>query len=395
MYPNPLRPGTPVCHYFTKEWQKMGFEVMVIHYRSMFPAIYTMAARLFPGLAKKYVGNHVEMDCNMDMVKSVKDGIPVYSFPIYKYFPHGKYATSVINGKVKEIETLLRKEGFEPDIIIGHFYNPQLEIVAKLKSIYPKSKTCVSLHEYGETVKVLLGKHSDDILNSIDIIGYRSVPIKNSFESVFGNQHKSLLCWSGTPEFFLNTPTSKERSFSDGPVSSFIYVGQTIKRKFPKQTAEGVHKAMGDKTYSLVYVGSKDVAYQETYDYVVSNHLEDKVCFTGKIPRENIIQYYDQSDVFIMISKGEVFGLVYLEAMSRGCITIASHNEGMEGIIEDGVNGFLCEAGNAEELAKIIRRINSLSALEKQTISDRAKAKAAELSDFNVAKHYIERVMEA
>ena len=96
-----------------------------------------------------------------------------------------------------------------------------------------------------------------------------------------------------------------------------------------------------------------------------------------------------------MISKGEVFGLVYLEAMSRGCITIASHNEGMEGIIEDGVNGFLCEAGNAEGLSCVIRRINSLSASEKQSISDRARAKAAELSDFNVAKYYIEKVMEA
>ena len=395
MYPNPLRPGTPVCHYFTKEWQKMGYEVMVIHYRSMFPAIYTFAAKLFPRLAKKYVGNHVEMDCNMDMVKSIKDGIPVYSFPIYKYVPHGRYTTSTIKSKIKEIETLLKTEGFEPDVIIGHFYNPQLEIVANLKSIYPKSKTCVTLHEYGDTVKALLGNHSSDILNSIDIIGFRSVPIKNSFESVFGSKHKSLLCWSGTPELFLNTPLSKERIFSDGPISSFLYVGQTIKRKFPKQTIEGVHKAMGDKLYSLVYVGSKDVAYPEILDYVNSNHLEDKVHFTGKIPREETIRYYDQSDVFIMISKGEVFGLVYLEAMSRGCITIASHNEGMEGIIENGVNGFLCEAGNADELAKIIRYINSLSTAEKKNISDRAKEKAAELSDYNVAKCYIEKVMEA
>ena len=55
-----------------------------------------------------------------------------------------------------------------------------------------------------------------------------------------------------------------------------------------------------------------------------------------------------------MISKEETFGLVYLEAMSMGCITIASKNEGMEGIIIDGENGFLCTAGDDDELASII-----------------------------------------
>ena len=42
MYPDPLRPGTEVCHYYTKEWAKMGYSVIVINVRSMFPAIYTM-----------------------------------------------------------------------------------------------------------------------------------------------------------------------------------------------------------------------------------------------------------------------------------------------------------------------------------------------------------------
>jgi glycosyltransferase involved in cell wall biosynthesis len=96
-----------------------------------------------------------------------------------------------------------------------------------------------------------------------------------------------------------------------------------------------------------------------------------------------------------MISRGEVFGLVYLEAMSRGCITIAGKGEGMEGIIEHGINGFLCEPGNANELASLIKHINTLSAEEKKTISDRARAKATELSDYNVAKNYIENVLNS
>ena len=120
--------------------------------------------------------------------------------------------------------------------------------------------------------------------------------------------------------------------------------------------------------------------------------MQDQVIFTGQVPREDIIKYYDEADCFIMISSGEVFGLVYLEAMARGCITIAARNEGMDGIIEHGVNGFLCEAGNAKELTDIIRHINALSAADKQAISEKARKKAAELSDYNVAKTYIDNV---
>ena len=98
------------------------------------------------------------------------------------------------------------------------------------------------------------------------------------------------------------------------------------------------------------------------------------------------------SDVFIMISKDEVFGLVYLEAMARGCITIASKNEGMEGIIIDGYNGFLCEAGNHDELCKIIRIINDLPKEKINEISQNAINTARKYTDEAVAAQYINNV---
>ena len=396
MYPTPLRPGTRVCHYFARQWKMMGYEVLVIHFRSMFPPIYTFAAGLFPALAKKYVGNHVEMDRNMNIVEHEEEGIPVFSIPIFKYIPHGKYPHRSINKSITQIETILQEHYFEPDAIIGHFFNPTLEIVGRLKKLYPKAKTCVSLHELeSEVIKKCYHRNYMDILNAVDYIGFRSVPIKKHFEELYGDSHKSLVCWSGTSKYYLDTPSSLTRSFKDGNMTKFLYVGQTIKRKYPKETIEGVYKACGDNDFHLTYVGTKDLGYEDTKAYIDKHNLNDKVTFTGKMPRDEIVKIYDQSDCFILISTGEVFGLVYLEAMSRGCITIGSRNEGMEGLIEPGVDGFLCEAGNAEELASIIKHINSLSGAEKQAISDRARAKAAELSDYNVAKHYIDEVMTA
>ena len=394
MYPTPLRPGTRVCHYFAREWVKMGHEVMVIHYRSMFPRIYTDLAGLFPKLAYKYVGNHVEMDRNFDVVKHDEEGIPVYSVPIFKYFPHGSYSNRELKKQVEKLKCILDENHFEPDAIIGHFHNPQFQIIGALKDIYPNAKTCVSLHELSMApIKNCYGEQTMKVLKGVDKVGFRSVPIKQRFEEAFGNNFNTLVCWSGTPQFYINTPATSEREFKDGPITKFLYVGQTIKRKYPRETIEAIHKAMGENDYKLVYVGTKDIAYQETVDYVTAHNLSEKVVFTGRIPRDEIVKYYDNSECFVLISSGEVFGLVYLEAMSRGCITIAGKREGMEGIIENGVNGFLCEPGNVEELKNIIIHINLLTAEERRKISDNARKTAIELSEYQVAKTYIDEVM--
>lgn len=396
MYPDPLRPSMDICHYFAREWKGMGYDLLVINYRSMFPRIYTDLASLFPKLAYKYVGNHVEMDRNMNVIQHEVDGIPVYSIPIFKYIPHGPYSPKELDKQVQRLEGILHERDYTPDAIIGHFHNPQFQIIGALKKIYPAAQTCVSLHELSaDPIRKCYGSKTQEVLHGVDMIGFRSVPIKKRFESAFGSDFKSVICWSGTPQTYLTTLSEQNRTFTDGPLSKFIYVGQTIKRKYPKETIEGIHIACGNNPYKLTYVGSRDTAFDETQGYIIKHKLSERVHFAGQIPREEIIRYYDQSECFIMISTGEVFGLVYLEAMSRGCITIASRDEGMEGIIVNGENGFLCEGGNAKELAEIIKYINSLSAEEKQKISDNARLTAERLSDYNVAKNYIEGVLNS
>ena len=90
-----------------------------------------------------------------------------------------------------------------------------------------------------------------------------------------------------------------------------------------------------------------------------------------------------------MISKAEIFGLVYLEAMALGVIPIGSKNEGIDGIIVDGENGFLCEAGNKDELAEVLKRIKGLPSEELDAISKKAMETARDYSDEGVARKYI------
>jgi glycosyltransferase involved in cell wall biosynthesis len=122
------------------------------------------------------------------------------------------------------------------------------------------------------------------------------------------------------------------------------------------------------------------------------NKSESEVYMWGNLSRVEVVNKLDESDCFIMISKGETFGLVYLEAMSRGLITIASRNEGMDGIIIDGQNGFFCNAGDYQDLSKVLNRINHLSNTERNAISRNAILTAKSFSDRRVAEIYLSAI---
>lgn len=199
---------------------------------------------------------------------------------------------------------------------------------------------------------------------------------------------KWFMCYSGIPVHFLNTERKSDVKL---PINRFVYVGSFIRRKYPEKLLLALNKA-NVKDFSLDYVG--DGANRPVIEKIISeNRWEEKVKLHGFVKREEVPSYVEKAQCFIMISEEETFGLVYLEAMSMGCITIASRNEGMEGIIEDGVNGFLCKAGDDNELASIIDRINAMPQDNINKISQNAIATARMLTDSKVAEDYIKSIV--
>ena len=393
MYPDPLRPGTEVCHYYTREWQKMGYNVIVVNMRSMFPRIYTDMATLFPKLAKRYVGNHVEMDRNMNVIPHKVDNIQVYSIPVFKYIPHGKYPKKSICKVVNIIENIIKENNFEPNAIIGHFFNPTTEVIYELKKIHKTAKTCIVFHEGPSGMQKHYIKNAKEILNSFDILGFRHKSMKEWYENAFGKFNKTFVCYSGTKPTYLKTGTKSDKNFTNESLTKFLYVGQFTYNKCVKSNVEALNICYPQKDFHFTCIGSGGTALGEIKELINNENLNNNISFTGQIDRDEIIKFYDENQCFIMISKSEAFGLVYLEAMARGCICIGTRGQGIDGVIIDGENGFLCNGGDSKELAQIINHINSLSGEEKQRISENARHTAEELSDYNVAKMYIENVM--
>lgn len=74
--------------------------------------------------------------------------------------------------------------------------------------------------------------------------------------------------------------------------------------------------------------------------------ISDKVFFLGKSKR--IEQITSISDVFLLPSETESFGLVALEAMASGVAVVSSNVGGLAEVNKDGVTGFLNDVGDIE-----------------------------------------------
>jgi L-malate glycosyltransferase len=393
MYPTPRsQVHTTICHDFARAWVASGYDVRVIHFKSVFPAVFYRLARLFRPLAIKYAGNDkLDIAPVFDEISFNIEGVPVYSIPIFKYLPHRRYGKGVIASNIERIQSILNADDFIPDIMIGHFYNPQIEIISRLKLIYPKSVSCVVLHEKAEVVKNLYATTLQNYSENIDIWGFRSKSLRAGFEGLFWQLPVSFVNHSGISSNFFNSVNVPERRKK---INKFLYVGQLIKRKYPSMIVSVLQKAFPLKDYELTYVGSGSEEYN-IRAAAKKNGSSDRVKLCGQTSREDVLDHYDAAECFIMVSRDEAFGLVYLEAMSRGCITIAARNEGIDGVIVHGVNGFLCEAGNEDELVSLLRHIDTLSENELIKISSNAVETARSMTIEETSKNYIEFVMSA
>lgn len=380
--------GTAVCHSFTKEWVAMGHNVRVIHYDSLFPRPYYWAAELFTERIQAKTGAVVYTNTPRKPIQYKVDNIPVLFAPLRKLIPHTAPSQRQINKAFEYVCRELDNEGFVPDVITAHFVLPQLQFIPLFKKKYPNSKTCLVPHGLSDEFQIYSPKQYREMMKSVDIFGFRSLAFKLDFEKTFGTEKPTFLCLSGIPEKYIE-PVN--RDFKGG-VKRFAFVGSLLELKNVDITLKALHKAMKGYDYTFDIVGSgaeNDKLHRIVEEFNIGEH----VVFHGQKKRDEAQQIVKDADCFIMVSSREAFGLVYVEAMAKGCIVIGTKGQGIDGVVINGENGFLCKAGDVDVLANLIKYIVDLPKEKLKDISDKAVATASELTDRKVAEHYLNAII--
>lgn len=109
-----------------------------------------------------------------------------------------------------------------------------------------------------------------------------------------------------------------------------------------------------------------NINYLEYIKSKIPAHLSSQVIFTGPLPQEELLPYYQNADLVINPSLSEAFGMTLVEAMATQTPVIATTIGGMPEIVDDGVTGLLVNPGNPQAIAK--------AAIELISDPDRARA---------------------
>lgn len=150
-----------------------------------------------------------------------------------------------------------------------------------------------------------------------------------------------------------------------------LYVGQLVERKGVKYLLKAYAQLKGEFDVALLIVGD-GIQKNELEDLCAKEDIQDAF-FVGYKQLEELPAYYAASDIFVLPSTEEVWGLVLNEAMACGLPVITTDKVGASvDLIKEGVNGYVVEAKNVERLYQAMKKILSNPEL-KQSMGNKSQ----------------------
>jgi glycosyltransferase involved in cell wall biosynthesis len=306
------------------------------------------------GLQKKFNWKAVVIttDRNQKQVgKIIQDGIKVYRLPVFFTLSN----TPINPLWYFYLKQIIKEE--QPDLINAHAPVPFLPDLAAL--ISNKNKFILTYHD-GTMMK------KKSIFN-IPIYIYEHFFLRYTLEKA-----KFIICSSDfIRKSFLQKYIEKSISINPGVES----IGKPEKKKAHKKivfiaslTKAQKHKGLdlllhaipevkkSVKDVQLTVVGHGD-AVQTYKSLAIKLKLGENVVFSGALFGENLKEVLRQSDVLVLPTSKESFGMVLIEAMAQGTPVIATKVGGIPDIISDGHDGFLIPPGDINEISKAIIKI--------------------------------------
>lgn len=120
--------------------------------------------------------------------------------------------------------------------------------------------------------------------------------------------------------------------------------------------------------------------------------INKRVSFLGFRTKEELRELYNLADLFVLASYSEGLPRALLEAMSCGCVCIATKVGGITEVIKDFYNGFLVSPGSYYEIYAKLVQYSSLSKTEREKIS--CNARTTIVRNFSIQK-LVNEMMES
>ena len=372
---------SPYCsfvHNHAKALVKLGYKVIVFASIPWFPVLSNF---------QKYKKNFMNRIKN-NYVQTV-DGVQI----IYKKtlsFSNFLYDSSInLNGifyykSFKKIFSQIEKDD-DIEFIDAHTYKIEGYVAYRLKKNYPDIKTTITLHgtSFERNTKTKNGiKSIKKIFGKVDYAVCVSYKFKKILES-FG-VYNSKVIFNGISQCDLKQ--LEKNQFKN----ELICVGRLDKNKRVDiiiKAFSSLKKIYPDLKLKIIGEGEEK---NNLENLVKTLNLNDSVVFKGIMKNEDVLKEMSKSFIFVLLSINEGFGIVYIEAMNAGCITIGTKKEGIDGFIINGKNGFLVNS-NIDECIKIIDDIYS-NKYDLEKIREEAKQDVKVLTWEKNAEEYIKLI---
>lgn len=237
--------------------------------------------------------------------------------------------------------------------------NPQdLVITSDVSRIEPAfrfipagTRHVIQIHDSGRRYRDVAVRHAACV-DGVTCVGrHIEAPLRQSLDAV---GFRGLL---RTVHNGANFPPVKERQPHTGPLQ-LLFVGRVdaLKGVFDFVPLLERLKKLGVPVI-LNLVGGENEALRRRFQ---TKGLAEMVRWTGRVPHEKCYDIAAESDIFMMTSRKEPFGMVTVEAMSMGCMPMAYDTpSGSTEIIEHGKSGLLVPLGDYRAWAAEIQALHT------------------------------------
>lgn len=163
-------------------------------------------------------------------------------------------------------------------------------------------------------------------------------------------------CGTSTPIHIIINGFQREHIQTDNVKisNSIIQVGNLLPSKRFSVTIDAF--AMFRKQYpdAILTIIGQGPERQRLEQQCKALGISQAVRFLGQVPNEVVLEEMAKHKFFVMPSVREGFGIVYLEAMASGCITIGTEGEGIASFLRNGENGYLIPADSPDVLTDLL-----------------------------------------